>query len=70
MCGGHWRNRVSKNHSGVGASGIGYSNGKYGFDSLTHAKSVLVSPPDVSIDHLSPPYTMDKVQALRQWLEF
>jgi aldehyde dehydrogenase (NAD+) len=55
---------------GVGASGIGLSNGKHGFDSLTHAKSVLVSPPDVSIDHLFPPYTMDKVQALRQWLEF
>src|SRR5499426_2651924 len=55
---------------GVGASGFGHSNGKHGFDSLTHAKSVLVSPPDVSIDHLFPPYTMDKVQALRQWLEF
>jgi len=55
---------------GVGASGIGLSNGKHGFDSLTHAKSVLVSPPNVSIDHLFPPYTMDKVQALRQWLEF
>src|SRR5262245_44050799 len=55
---------------GVGASGIGYSNGKHGFDSLTHAKSVLASPPDVSIDHLFPPYTMDKVEALRLWLEF
>src|SRR5262247_4516459 len=55
---------------GVGASGIGQSNGKHGFDSLTHAKSILVSPPNVSIDHLFPPYTMDKVQALRQWLEF
>lgn len=55
---------------GVGASGIGYSNGKHGFDSLTHAKSVLVSPPDVSIDHLFPPFTMDKVQALGQWLEY
>ena len=55
---------------GVGASGIGYSNGKHGFDSLTHAKSVLVSPPDVSIDHLFPPFTMEKVQALRQWVEY
>jgi aldehyde dehydrogenase (NAD+) len=55
---------------GVGASGIGYSNGKHGFDSLTHAKSILVSPPDVSIDHLFPPYTLDKVQALSQWLEY
>jgi hypothetical protein len=24
--------------------------GKYGYDSLTHAKSVLISPPDVAID--------------------
>jgi len=55
---------------GVGASGIGYSNGKHGFDSLTHAKSVLLSPPNVSIEHLLPPYTMDKVQALSQWLEY
>jgi aldehyde dehydrogenase (NAD+) len=55
---------------GVGASGIGLSNGKHGFDSLTHAKSVLVSPPDVSIDHLFPPFTMEKVQALRQWVEY
>jgi aldehyde dehydrogenase (NAD+) len=55
---------------GVGASGIGYSNGKHGFDCLTHAKSILVSPPDVSIDHLFPPYTIDKVQALGQWLEY
>jgi aldehyde dehydrogenase (NAD+) len=55
---------------GVGASGMGYSNGKHGFDSLTHAKSVLVSPPDVAIDHLFPPYTMDKSQALSQWLEY
>src|SRR5215468_2092363 len=55
---------------GVGASGIGRIGGKHGFDSLTHAKSVLVSPPDVSIDHLFPPFTMDKVQALRQWNEY
>ena len=55
---------------GVGQSGIGHSNGKHGFESLTHAKSVLVSPPDVAIDHLFPPYTTDKVQALGKWLEF
>jgi len=55
---------------GVGASGMGYANGKHGFDSLTHAKAILVSPADVSIDHLFPPYTMDKLQALGQWLEY
>jgi aldehyde dehydrogenase (NAD+) len=50
-------------YGGVGTSGIGHYYGKYGFDSLTHAKSILVSPPDVAIDHLFPPYTMEKVQA-------
>jgi aldehyde dehydrogenase (NAD+) len=43
--------------------------GKYGYDSLLHAKSVLMSPPDVAIDHLFPPYTQEKVQALNQWFD-
>jgi len=55
---------------GVGESGIGVGNGKYGFDSMTHAKSILISPPDASIDHVYPPFTMDKVQALNQWLDY
>jgi aldehyde dehydrogenase (NAD+) len=54
----------SKPYGGVGASGIGNYYGKYGYDSLTDAKSVLISPPDVAIDQLFPPYTKDKVQAL------
>jgi aldehyde dehydrogenase (NAD+) len=55
---------------GVGESGIGSAGGKNGFDSLTHAKSILISPPDVSIDHVYPPFTMEKVQALSQWLDY
>ncbi len=55
---------------GVGESGIGSSNGKYGYDSLTHAKSILISHPDVSIDHIYPPFTMEKVQASNQWLDY
>jgi aldehyde dehydrogenase (NAD+) len=55
---------------GVGESGIGSGNGKYGYDSMTHAKSILISPPDVSIDHVYPPFTMDKIQALNQWLDY
>ena len=35
---------------GVGESGIGSGNGKYGFDSMTHAKSILISPPNASIE--------------------
>ncbi|MGB8888780.1 MAG: aldehyde dehydrogenase family protein [Candidatus Korobacteraceae bacterium] len=57
-------------YGGVGTSGIGNYYGKYGYDSLTHAKSVLISPPDVAIDHLFPPYTKEKVQALSQWFEY
>jgi len=55
---------------GVGESGIGSGNGKYGFDSMTHAKSILISPPDVNIAHVYPPFTMDKIQALNQWLDY
>jgi aldehyde dehydrogenase (NAD+) len=55
---------------GVGFSGIGHYYGKAGFDSLTHAKSVLISPPDVAIEHLFPPYTEEKVKALSQWFEY
>lgn len=57
-------------YGGVGSSGIGNYYGRYGFESLTHAKSILVSPPNVSIDHLFPPYTMEKVQALSQWFGY
>ena len=55
---------------GVGNSGIGNYYCKYGFDSLTHAKSVLISPADVDIDHLLPPYTPAKVEALNQWFDY
>ena len=55
---------------GVGYSGIGNYYGKNGFDSMTHAKSILKSPPDVDIDHLLPPYTEEKVQALSLWFEY
>jgi len=57
-------------YGGVGTSGIGNYYGKYGYDSLTHAKSILVSPPDVDIDHLFPPYTKEKVEAVNQWFDY
>ena len=41
-----------------------------GFDMLTHAKSVLISPPDVDIDHLFPPYTAQKNAQLAQWFDY
>jgi len=55
---------------GVGPAGMGHYYGKYGFDMLTHAKSMLISPPDVAIDHLFPPYTAAKVEALKMWFEY
>lgn len=57
-------------YGGVGTSGLGHYYGKYGFDALTHAKSILISPPDVAIDHLFPPYDEEKVKALGQWFDY
>ena len=55
---------------GVGESGIGSIGDKYGYDSPTHQKFVLISPANATIEHLYPPYTGDKVEALRQWGDF
>lgn len=55
---------------GVGPSGMGHYYGKDGFDSLTHAKSMLISPPDVAIEHLLPPYTAEKNNELKMWFEY
>jgi aldehyde dehydrogenase (NAD+) len=55
---------------GTGSSGMGHYYGKYGFDTLTHAKSMLISPPDVAIDHLFPPYTDEKDEALKGWFQY
>jgi aldehyde dehydrogenase (NAD+) len=55
---------------GTGTAGLGHYYGKYGFEMLTHAKSMLVSPPDVAIDHLFPPYTAEKDEALKRWFEY
>jgi aldehyde dehydrogenase (NAD+) len=55
---------------GVGSAGMGHYYGKYGFDMLTHAKSLLISPPDVAIDHLFPPYSPEKNAELKLWFEY
>jgi aldehyde dehydrogenase (NAD+) len=55
---------------GVGPSGMGLYDGKNGYDTLTHAKSMLISPPDVAIDHLFPPYTEEKNRALSLWFDY
>jgi aldehyde dehydrogenase (NAD+) len=45
---------------GTGSAGMGHDYGKYGFDALTHAKSMLISSPDVAIDHLYSPFNRRK----------
>jgi Aldehyde dehydrogenase family len=55
---------------GVGPAGMGHYYGKYGFDMLTHAKSMLISPPDVAIEHLFPPYSPEKNTALKMWFTY
>lgn len=55
---------------GVGASGIGHYYGKHGFDALTHAKSMLISPADATIEHLFPPFTEEKVKETALWGDY
>ena len=61
---------VSMPFGGVGNAGMGHYYGKYGFDTLTHAKSMLIAPPDVAIESLFPPATDAKIEAWSQWFEF
>ncbi|MCV4264672.1 aldehyde dehydrogenase family protein [Pseudomonas capsici] len=51
---------------GIGASGMGTYFGKWGFDSLSHAKSILVAPAQ-EISALLPPHTMEKAMTLGEW---
>ena len=55
---------------GVGNSGIGSYYGIHGFNTLTHAKSIITSPADQSIEHLFPPFTYQKLDDLKKWGEF
>src|ERR1700686_2076283 len=55
---------------GTGSAGLGHYYGKYGFDALTHAKSMLISPPDVAIEHLYSPFTEEKNRQLAGWFEY
>jgi aldehyde dehydrogenase (NAD+) len=53
---------------GVGLSGLGRYYGKYGFDSPSYMKAVVISPPDVRIDPLLPPYAREDLAAVNDWL--
>lgn len=49
---------------------LGHYYGKYGFEALTHAKSVLLAPADVAIEHLFPPHSAEKLKALGEWFVY
>jgi len=51
---------------GVGASGMGAYHGRWGFEALSHRKSVLIKPfkPDVQL--IYPPYTEKSVKLMRK----
>jgi aldehyde dehydrogenase (NAD+) len=55
---------------GVGPAGMGHYYGRDGYNMLTHAKAMLISPPDVAIDHLFPPYTDEKNRELSTWFDY
>src|ERR1700735_2044948 len=55
---------------GTGTAGMGHYYGKYGFDALSHAKSILISPPDVAINHLYSPFTEAKNRELAGWFDY
>lgn len=54
---------------GVGASGLGRYYGKFGFDSLSHLKSVIFSDADTRIEALLPPYDQEKLLELGDWFK-
>jgi len=55
---------------GVGPAGLGHYYGRYGYEALTHAKSMLLAPDGVAIEHLFPPYNQSKVEALSMWFDY
>jgi aldehyde dehydrogenase (NAD+) len=55
---------------GVGPAGMGHYYGRDGYNTLTHAKAMLISPADVAIDHLFPPYTDQKNREISTWFDY
>jgi aldehyde dehydrogenase (NAD+) len=52
---------------GVGTSGLGKYYGKYGFESLTNAKTIIVSPSNQTVDDFLPPFTKEKKEDYISW---
>ncbi|MDD4212513.1 MAG: aldehyde dehydrogenase [Bacilli bacterium] len=63
---------IATNHmgfGGVGDSGMGEYHGKYGFDTFTHTKSVLIKSNAIDISLRYPPYHDKKDQIIRRFLK-
>lgn len=54
---------------GVGNSGMGRYHGKYGFECMSHLKSVVQTPNWPNIRVLLPPYTPTKLGIIRRFLK-
>ncbi|MGW5075252.1 aldehyde dehydrogenase family protein [Rhodococcus sp. NPDC004095] len=51
---------------GVGASGMGSYHGRYGFEALSHRKSVLLKPQRPDLKLVYPPYTAATLKLMRK----
>jgi aldehyde dehydrogenase (NAD+) len=72
-CGGTVINHVAVHYlapqlpfGGVGLSGMGAYHGRWGFETLSHRKAVLVKPPRPDPPLAYPPYTDRKLKLLRR----
>lgn len=54
---------------GVGNSGMGRYHGQYGFECMSHLKSVVQTPNWPNIKILLPPYTSTKLDIIRRFLK-
>lgn len=52
---------------GVGDSGMGAYHGKWGFEALSHRKSVLTKPARPDLKVVYPPYTAEKLKLMRRF---
>ena len=54
---------------GVGNSGMGRYHGKYGFECMSHQKSIVRTPNWPNIKIVLPPYTSRKLNIIKKFLK-
>ena len=52
---------------GVGYSGTGKYHGKYTFDTFTHLKSILVRNPEIDMNIMYPPYSVETIKKIKKF---